>query len=166
MLYDLRGIGSRGLLPVKIGPVIAKEIAVITSIIVIAKIVIVGIIKVIIVAVFIAVVAQPVLQLIQQRAAWQPSSQKRDDPDEEQRGLGQQHAAGKAGQLGVAAHAARPHYHKYKPNDRHHRQQNKPHIGPHAQSAADSLFRTLVSHGIAFAVGAAVAAVRTFLARL
>ena len=54
MLYDLRGIGSRGLLPVKIGPVITKEIAVITSIIVIAKIVIVGIIKVIIVAVFIA----------------------------------------------------------------------------------------------------------------
>ena len=48
LLYDLRGIGSRGLLPVKIGPVIAKEIAVITSIIVIAKIVIVGIIKVII----------------------------------------------------------------------------------------------------------------------
>lgn len=77
MLYDLRGIGSRGLLPVKIGPVIAKEIAVITSIIVIAKIVIVGIIKVIIVAVFIAVVAQPVLQLSSAAAAWQPSSQKR-----------------------------------------------------------------------------------------
>ena len=98
MIYAALAAGASS--PVKIGPVIAKEIAVITSIIVIAKIVIVGIIKVIIVAVFIAVVAQPVLQLIQQRLHGSHHHRKEDDPDEEQRGLGQQHAAGKAGQLG------------------------------------------------------------------
>ena len=120
---------------------------------------------VIVVGAVFLVVIQPVFQIVDQRLHGGQHRPEQDQPDQKQGGTGQQHPPRKPRQMGVISHAARPDDHTYQPDHRHHRQQDKPHIRPHAQAVLCRL-GAVGAGGIAFPVGTAAAAVRAYLSGL